>query len=94
MKSARCESKQSKGKNVKKEKKRKKEGGNEMSVSRRDIKEWAVGIEKREKRRSLKWSDMLQFMREIRPDLISSLSKQCENQIWTELTAAKKGQLR
>lgn len=67
----------------------KKEEGKEESGSRWDIKERAVGIENREKQRSLKWSDMLQIMREIRPDLITSLSKQWENHILTELTAAK-----
>ncbi len=85
MKTASCESKQ----RNEKSKKIKEEEEMDKSGSRWNIKEQAVGIENRMKRRSLKWSDMLQIMREIRPDLISSLSKQCENQIWTELTAAK-----
>ncbi len=90
MKTASCESKQ----RNEKSKKIKEEEEMDKSGSRWNIKEQAVGIENRMKRRSLKWSDMLQIMREIRPDLISSLSKQCENQIWTELTAAKQGQWR
>lgn len=91
MKTARCESKR---RNEKRKKIKKKEEGMDKSGSRWDIKEQAMGIENRMKRRSVKWSDMLQIMREIRPDLISSLSKQCENQIGTELTAAKQGQWR